>query len=111
MQFLLLIYEDEKRTGREPAEYAAFDERHAGVITCGHALQPTSAAKTVRIRNGQGTIWIGPYVEGNEQLRGFYVIEADSVDVAASIAAGIPAARHGVIEVRPILAASSAVQA
>ena len=106
MQFLLLIYEDEKRLASGPpesevAEYAAFTERHAALVTPPKFLQSTGAAKTVRTRNGEGTIRIGPYAETKEQLTGFCVIEADSLDHAAMIALGLPAARHGCIEVRP----------
>lgn len=108
MQFLLLIYENEKRfaTGYqqdELVEYRAFGKKHAGAIKGGNALQLTSTAKTVRVRNGQPINTDGPFAETKEQLGGYYLIEADSVDEAASIAAGIPAARYGSVEVRPIM--------
>jgi hypothetical protein len=108
MQYLLLIYEDEKRFANgypqdEFAEYGAFGQKYAGAIKSGQALQPTSAAKTVRVRNGGATNTDGPFAETKEQLGGYYLIEANSLDEAASMAAGIPAARYGSVEVRPIM--------
>lgn len=108
MQFLLLIYENEKRFAAgypqdELNEYRAFGTKHASAIKGGNALQPTGAAKTVRIRNGQTVNTDGPFAETKEQLGGYYLIEANNVEEAAEIAAGIPAARYGSIEVRPIM--------
>ncbi|MDQ6676069.1 MAG: YciI family protein [Acidobacteriota bacterium] len=108
MQYLLLIYEDEKRfaTGfpeAEFAEYGAFGKKNAGAIKTGNALQPTGTAKTVRVRDGKTTATDGPFAETKEQLGGYYLIEASGPDEAASIASGIPAARYGSIEVRPIM--------
>ena len=108
MQYLLLIYEDEKRFANgypqdELAEYRAFGREHAGKIKGGHALHPTSAAKTTRVRNGETRTTDGPFAETKEQLGGFYLIEANSTEEAAAIAAGIPGARYGSVEVRPIL--------
>lgn len=108
MQYLLLIYEDEKRfaTGYpedELKEYRALGQRHAAAIKGGNALQPTNTAKTVRVRNGQTLTTDGPFAETKEQLGGFYLVEANSVEEAASMAAEIPGARFGSVEVRPIL--------
>lgn len=108
MQYLLLIYEDEKRFASgypkdELNEYRAFGKGHAGAIKGGNALQPTGTAKTVRVRNGEAIHTDGPFAETKEQLGGYYLIDASSVEEAASIAAGIPGARFGSIEVRPIL--------
>ena len=108
MQFLLLIYEPEQRfaTGypeAEFAEYDAFGQKHAPVIKGGNALQPTTTAKTVRIRNNEAVTTDGPFAETKEQLGGYYLVEAGSPDEAAAIAAGIPAARYGSIEVRPVM--------
>ncbi len=108
MQYLLLIYEDEKRfaTGydeAEFAEYGAFGKKNAGTIKAGNALQPTPAAKTVRVRDGKAVITDGPFAETKEQLGGYYLIEASSIDEAASIGAGIPGGRYGAIEIRPIM--------
>lgn len=108
MQYLLLIYENEKRFANgfpeaEFAEYKKFGETNARAIKGGNALQPTPAAKTVRVRDGKTVTMDGPFAETKEQLGGFYLIEANSADEAAKIAAGIPAARYGSIEVRPIM--------
>ncbi|MCU1308652.1 MAG: PhnB protein [Acidobacteriaceae bacterium] len=108
MQYLLLIYEDEKRFAKgydkaEMAEYGAFGQQFAPAIKGGNALQPTATAKTVRVRNGKPLTSDGPFAETKEQLGGFYLIEANSADEAASIAAKIPGARFGSIEVRPIM--------
>jgi len=108
MQYLVLIYEDESRfaTGypeAEFAEYGAFGKKHADAIKGGHALQPTATAKTVRVREAKTLTTDGPFAETKEQLGGFYLLDAASIDEAASIASGIPAARYGSVEVRPIL--------
>lgn len=108
MQFLLLIYENEKRfsQGYDPAEmgeYEAFGKQFAKEIKGGNALQPTATAKSVRVRNGKTATTDGPFAETKEQLGGFYLVEASNVDEAAKIAAKIPGARFGTIEVRPIM--------
>jgi hypothetical protein len=108
MQYLVLIYENEKRFAKgfdesEFAEYGAFGKKNAGVIKSGNALQPTGTAKTVRVRDGKAVTTDGPFAETKEQLGGFYLLEATSIDEAASIASGIPAARYGCVEVRPIM--------
>ncbi|HZS53943.1 MAG TPA: YciI family protein [Bryobacteraceae bacterium] len=108
MQFLLLIYEPEQRfaNGFDPAEFAeyrAFGEKNAAAIKGGNALQPTPTAKTVRVRNGKAMTTDGPFAETKEQLGGYYLIEAKDIDEAAKMAAGIPGARFGCIEVRPIM--------
>lgn len=108
MQYLLLIYEDEKRfaTGYpedELKEYRAFGQRHAGAIKGGNALQPTLTAKTVRIRNGQTLATDGPFAETKEQLGGYYLVEANNPEEATAMAAEIPGARFGSVEVRPIV--------
>ena len=108
MQYLVLIYEDEKRFANgypesEFAEYGAFGKKYASAIKAGNALQPTATAKTVRVRDGKVLTSDGPFAETKEQLGGYYLIEAASIDEAASIATGIPAARYGCIEVRPIM--------
>ncbi|MDQ2774182.1 MAG: YciI family protein [Acidobacteriota bacterium] len=108
MQYLLLIYEPEKRFANgfpeaEFAEYGAFGQKHASAIKGGNALQPTGAAKTVRVRNGESITTDGPFAETKEQLGGYYLVEANSLDEAAAIAGGIPGARYGSIEVRPVM--------
>jgi hypothetical protein len=108
VQYLLLIYEDEKRFANgypqdELKEYQAFGQRHAAKIRGGHALHPTMEAKTVRLRDGRRLLTDGPFAETKEQLGGFYLVEAGSADEAAAMAAEIPGARFGSVEVRPIM--------
>jgi len=112
MQYLLLIYSNEKEmAGRTAsaiasmtAEYMEFTK---GVIQTGQfkaadRLRPTSEATTVRVRNGQVAVTDGPFAETREQLGGYYLVEAKNLDEATAIAARIPSARYGSIEVRPI---------
>jgi hypothetical protein len=108
MQYLLLIYEDEKRfdQGFDPAEmgqYQAFGQKHGAAIKGGNALQPTTTAKTVRVRNGSSAGTDGPFAETKEQLGGYYLVEANSTEEAVSMASEIPGARYGCVEVRPIM--------
>jgi hypothetical protein len=111
MEFLLLIYEDEKRWARmdkgaidkEVGQYRAFGKEHAAAIKGGNALQPTLTAGTVRVRNGRPLVTDGPFAETKEQLGGYYLVEARDRDEAVAIAAKIPGARFGSIEVRPLM--------
>lgn len=111
MQFLLLIYENEQRfaSGFNPAEmqeYEAFGKQHTGAIKAGNALQPTTEAQTVRLRDGRVQTTDGPFVETKEQLGGYYPVEASDKGGAAAMAAKIPGARFGCVEVRPIMSFS-----
>ncbi|MGB6942028.1 MAG: YciI family protein [Bryobacteraceae bacterium] len=111
MQFLLLIYDREARAAqRTEAENAAdyqafadFGKEFATAIQGGEALQPTPSAKTVRVRDGKPLVTDGPFAETKEQLGGYYLVEAKDIDTALAIAAKIPWARFGSIEVRPIM--------
>ncbi|HET9178458.1 MAG TPA: YciI family protein [Terriglobia bacterium] len=108
MQYLLLIYENEKRFAKgypeaELAEYRAFGKEFAPAIKGGNALQPTHTAATVRVRNGNTQTTDGPFAETKEQLGGFYLVEARDREEAAAMAAKIPGARFGSVEVRPIM--------
>ena len=111
MTYLLLIYEGEKRwatmpeaeQGKEIGEYRAFGKEFEKAIQGGNALQPTSTATTVRLRNGKRLTTDGPFAETKEQLGGYYLIEAGNLDEAIHVASKIPAARVGSIEVRPIM--------
>ena len=108
MQYLALIYEDETRFAHgypedEFAEYGAFSKNNAAAIKGGHALQPTPTAKTIRVRDGKTLTTDGPFAETKEQLGGFYLLEAAGIDDAASMAAAIPGARFGCVEVRPVM--------
>ncbi|HXN82961.1 MAG TPA: YciI family protein [Myxococcales bacterium] len=108
MQYLLLIYENEKRfekgyDPKEMAEYRAFGQEFGTAIKLGNALKPTSTATAVRVRDGKRLTTDGPFAETKEQLGGFYLVEAKDIDEAIHVAGKIPAARFGTIEVRPIM--------
>jgi len=108
MQYLLLIYENEKRFSKgfpeaELAEYRAFGKQFAAAIKGGNALQPTGSAATVRVRDGKVLPTDGPFAETKEQLGGYYSVEARDREEAIAMAAKIPAARFGSVEVRPIM--------
>jgi hypothetical protein len=108
MQFLLLLYENEKRWSEgyneaEMAEYREFGKQYAKAIKGGNALQPTATAATVRVRDGKEMATDGPFAETKEQLGGFYLMEARDRDEAVAMAAKIPCSRFGCVEVRPIL--------
>jgi hypothetical protein len=112
MQYLLLIYSEEKKIasmsqselGQMMNEFNAFTKsiKDNGNLRAGERLQPTSTATSVRVREGKTLTTHGPFAETREQLGGYYVIEAKDLDEATAIAARIPGARHGTIEVRPI---------
>jgi hypothetical protein len=113
MRYLCLIYEDEKgfeKMSKEEAdaiinEYFAFTEdiKGNGTMLAGEALQPTATATTVRVRNGKTQTTDGPFAETKEQLGGFYMINAKDLNEAIQVAARIPGARYGGVEVRPIM--------
>jgi hypothetical protein len=108
MEYLLLIYDNEKRWSQgynktELEEYRAFGTEFARAIKGGHGLQPTQSAATVRVRDGKRLTTDGPFAETKEQLGGYYLVEAASREEALAIAAKIPGARYGSIEVRPIM--------
>jgi hypothetical protein len=86
-------------------EYVAFEEAHAAVLRGGHALYPTATATTVRVPAGKGgdpIVSDGPYAETKEALTGFFLLECADLDAAIAIAAKIPAAWYGTIEVRQV---------
>ena len=111
MRYLLLIYTQEP-TGAVPEDvmaeelegYNAFSKevRDRGLFEAGEALHPTAATTTVRVRDGQSVTTDGPFAETKEALGGFYLITAKDLDEAIEVAAKIPGAKHGSIEVRPI---------
>lgn len=113
MKYMLLIYEDEKgwaklsETERQQifGEYMQFskDIQGSGHYKAGAPLQPTSTATNVRVRNGKRVVTDGPFAETREQLGGYYLVEAKDLDDAIAIAARIPSARLGTIEVRPVM--------
>src|SRR5207237_2842722 len=83
--------------------YAEFTQRiiSSGNMKAGDALQPTTTATTVRVRDGKTLSTDGPFAETKEQLGGYYLVEAKDLDEATKLAAGIPGAKSGSIEVRP----------
>ena len=112
MRYLCLIYSDEKQwdTMSEAemnavmGEYFAFtdDIKKSGHYVAGDALKPTATATSVRVRNGKLSTTDGPFAETKEQLGGYYLIEARDLNDAIQVAARIPSARMGTVEVRPI---------
>jgi hypothetical protein len=105
MKYLCLVYLDEDRLDELPDEdCVAYDSaiRASGHCLASEALQSVRTATTVRVRNGKVSITDGPFAETKEQLAGFYMIEARNLDEAIELAAGIPPACVGSIEVRPI---------
>ena len=111
MQYLLLIYENEKRFAglnendfkTEMGDYRAFGQEFAGSIKGGNALQPTTKATAVRVRDGKRLTTDGPFAETKEQLGGYYLVDAPDLDKAINIASKIPGAKFGTIEIRPIM--------
>jgi hypothetical protein len=110
MRYLCLIYADPMEqvpaaeAARRHAEYVEFTEaiRKNGHYLGGHRLEPPHAATTVRVRKGAVSTTDGPFAETREQLGGYYLIEAKDLNEAIQVAARIPGARRGCIEVRPI---------
>jgi hypothetical protein len=110
MQYMLLIYHNEaNRPGAaEEAklmeEYRAFTQEivRTGKFKAGDRLESSATATTVRVRDGRTTTFDGPFAETKEQLGGYYIVEANDLDEAIAIAARIPGARWGSIEVRPV---------
>jgi hypothetical protein len=112
MQYLLMIYRNEAEMNAVSAaegqkmmkEYETFTQSiiQNGNFKAGDRLQPASTATTVRVRDGKILTTDGPFAETREQLGGYYLIEAKDLDTALGIAARIPGAKVGSIEVRPI---------
>jgi hypothetical protein len=113
MQYLLLIYENEQtyadmapdQAGKVFQEYAEYSSaiKASGHMRAGDALQPTTKATTVRVRDGKTLTTDGPFAETREQLGGYYLVEAADLDEAIKLAARIPSSRWGSIEVRPVM--------
>lgn len=113
MQYLLLIYSEETKTpkpGQDDFEafmgaYFAFTDKvtKSGQFVAGDGLQPVATATTISVRNGKTEILDGPFAETKEQLGGYYLIEAKDLDEATAVAAEIPTAKYGRIEIRPIM--------
>jgi len=112
MRYLCLIYDEEKKLATMPksesdafmGDYFAFTDgiKKSGHYLGGEALQPVNTATTVRVRTGKTSTTDGPFAETKEQLGGYYLIEARDLNDAIQVAARIPSARLGSVEVRPI---------
>ena len=113
MKYLCLIYNQEKNLAAlSKAQWDSLKEEYfayggsikeSGHYLGGNSLQPTGTAKTVRVRGGKVSATDGPFAETNEQLGGYYLIEARDLNDAIQVASRIPSARMGSIEVRPIM--------
>lgn len=113
MQYMLLIYGNEAamKTATQADRDAMFRSYHdytqsiikTGNMKAGDALQPTATATTVRVRDGKTLTTDGPFAETREQLGGYYLVEAKDLDEATKLAARIPGAQVGSIEVRPVM--------
>jgi hypothetical protein len=112
VQYLLLIHDSEaneakmtaEQSGALLAEYGTFTEgiQKSGKLVGANRLRPSTTATTVRVRNGKVQTTDGPFAETREQLGGYYLVEASDLDDAVAVAAKVPSARSGSIEVRPI---------
>lgn len=105
MKYLCLVYLEPDRLRTVPdsecmASVAGFVQ--SGALIAAEALEPVDTATTVRVRNGRATMTDGPFAETKEQLAGFYLLEAPDLDAALAMAAKIPPAREGSVEVRPV---------
>jgi len=117
MKYMLLIYDEEQAWSKlsENERQQIYKEygqlsgelKAAGQFVTGSQLHPTSAATSVRVRDGKGIVTDGPFAETREQLGGYFLIEAKDLDEATAIAARIPSARMGTIEVRPLVEAAT----
>jgi hypothetical protein len=112
MRYLALIYTEERTEptsdgeGRQMmAEYGEYTQmiKDRGAMLGGEALEPSTAATTVRVRDGKVSTTDGPFAETKEQLGGYYLLDCKDLDEAIDLASKIPGARWGAIEVRPIL--------
>ena len=112
MKYLCLIYQDESLPQKLPkfefekifGEYQSLTDelKKSGRLLGNNGLQPARTATTVRVRDGKVTTTDGPFAETKEQLGGFFLIEAQDLNEAVQIAAKIPSARFGSVEVRPL---------
>jgi hypothetical protein len=105
MKYVCLVYMEEKTLDAVPdSDCMAFGQglRESGRYVAAEALQRVATATTVRVRDGKVSITDGPFAETKEQLAGFYLIDAKDLDEAMQVAAKIPPARVGSIEVRPV---------
>ena len=103
MKYLCLVYMEDPRAVPDSECIASVEKlTESGKLLAGQALQPVQTATTVRVRDGKVSVTDGPFAETKEQLAGFYLIDARDLNDAIQVAAKIPPARVGSIEVRPI---------
>lgn len=110
MKYMLLIYEDEQALDDEIREHC-YDEslqlveriQAGGQFLATAPLHPTTAATSVRVREGKQLVTDGPFAETREQLGGYFLIDVNDLDEAIDIAARIPGARRGTVEIRPVV--------
>ncbi len=105
MKYLCLVYIEGQKLHAIPdreCKNSVDGFRERGVLLAAEALEPIETATTVRVRNGKVTVTDGPFAETKEQLAGFYLVDARDLNDAIQIAAKIPPAREGSIEVRPV---------
>jgi hypothetical protein len=110
MRYMLLIYMDEEALNQEEREHCylestqfAHELKSNGQFLATSPLHPVSTATSVRVRDGKRLVTDGPFAETREQLGGFFLVEARDLDTAIEIAARIPGARVGTVEVRPVI--------
>ena len=113
MRYMLLIYSNEAEWAARSrderaaifADFAHLDEdlKRAGKYRTSDPLEPTTTATTIRVRAGKTLVTDGPFAETKEHLGGYYLVGARDLDDAISIAARIPAALHGSVEIRPVV--------
>ena len=121
MKYMLLIYHDEQVWNRYTqaerqqiyGEYRDLIQELSsqGKYLVGDELQPTTTASSVRVREGKSIVTDGPFAETREAMGGFFLVEAADRDEAVRIAARIPSAREGTVEVRPVMATATATPA
>jgi hypothetical protein len=110
MRYMLLVYSDEQAWTEAERQHCyeesadlAHQLKRNGQFLATAPLQPVATATTVQVRDGKPLITDGPYAETREQLGGYYLVEARDLDEAISIAASVPGARKGTVEIRPVL--------
>ena len=110
MKYMLLIYMNENAMNQSEREHcyvesaALTQELHSrGQFVAASPLQPVSTATSVRVREGKRLVTDGPFAETREQLGGFYIIDVKDLNEAVSIAAKVPPACKGTVEIRPVM--------